>query len=155
MNRQEYNKQYHQDNLEVEHQRCKDYYKTNKGKVLTKQLEYRKKNKSIYNKKRKEYYYNSDKKSLSQYQKLRIKVLDRLGNKCVRCGFSDGRALQVDHIKNNGYVEFKKYTARQIYQRVLKLPPEELKKNYQLLCANCNWIKKYETKEKKWFGDSE
>jgi len=54
----------------------------------------------------------------------RQKVVDSLGGVCVRCGFSDIRALQIDHIKNK----------------------------YQLLCANCNWIKRYEDKEKRELG---
>jgi hypothetical protein len=43
----------------------------------------------------------------------------------------------------------------QVYKRILTLSQEELSSEYQLLCANCNWIKKYEENSKylKWFGD--
>lgn len=74
--------------------------------------------------------------------KQRLKVLARLGNKCVRCGFSDIRALQIDHIEGGGSEEIRKYTS-QIYKRYLERNCEGL----QLLCANCNWIKKFENNE--------
>ncbi|MFZ3077101.1 MAG: hypothetical protein WA139_01480 [Candidatus Aenigmatarchaeota archaeon] len=89
---------------------------------------------------------------------LRQKILHRLGNKCIRCGFSDWRALQIDHIHGRGNKEFDSFRrngiikTNQYYRKLLKMPLQELTKNYQLLCANCNWIKKYENKEhKKWF----
>src|SRR3990167_3657310 len=34
-------------------------------------------------------------------------VLDVLGNKCSRCGFSDKRALQIDHKNGGGALERK------------------------------------------------
>lgn len=79
------------------------------------------------------------------YDNIRQSLLVLLGNKCVKCGFSDPRALQVDHINGGGSIEKKKTTrtfSKMIIESVLK---EENK--YQLLCANCNWIKRYENHE--------
>lgn len=84
------------------------------------------------------------------YQVLRAQVLTVLGEKCARCGFADKRALQVDHREGNGTRERRWRTkAGRIcqsgiptYRRVLREPEE-----YQLLCANCNWIKKAERRE--------
>ncbi len=79
------------------------------------------------------------------YQKLRREVLKKLGNKCIQCGFSDWRALQIDHVNGGGTKE-KKEIKRTYHLFVL----EEIKKGsnkYQLLCANCNWIKRYENNE--------
>lgn len=78
-------------------------------------------------------------------QKIRQKVLELLGNKCVKCGFSDYRALQIDHI-NGDSPDDGTVTGSSYYKRVIaSIEKEELK--YQLLCSNCNWIKRYEKNE--------
>lgn len=80
------------------------------------------------------------------YKKKRLEILLLIGGaelKCKRCGFDDDRALQIDHINGNGYAE------REI-QRHLNKYIKHVEKNlmnYQILCANCNWIKVYENKE--------
>jgi len=80
------------------------------------------------------------------YQELKKEVFNVLGNECVKCGFIDKRALQIDHINGGGYQEIKNLSARQRYYNVLK--SVKLKENkYQLLCANCNWIKRFTDKE--------
>ena len=70
-----------------------------------------------------------------------------MGNKCIRCGIDDWRILQVDHINNDGNEERRRVRLEQLYKKILEMNNEELNRNYQLLCANCNWIKKYENKE--------
>lgn len=69
-----------------------------------------------------------------------------LGGKCAKCGFSDFRALQVDHINGDGNVERHLLRRNDYYPNVLKsfLADE---KRYQLLCCNCNWIKREENGE--------
>lgn len=76
--------------------------------------------------------------------KLKKSVLALFGNKCKKCGFGDWRALQIDHINGGGRKDRKKdgYNSRIFYKRVLKNP-----EGFQLLCANCNWIKRYEKEE--------
>ncbi len=57
------------------------------------------------------------------------------------------RALQFDHINGGGHRERKNLT-----KQVSKVVMESFLKNenkYQLLCANCNWIKKSENNETK------
>jgi len=73
--------------------------------------------------------------------------MELLGNKCVKCGFSDIRALQIDHkigscIKDR--IKFKNDNLAHIYY--LKNPIFALN-NLQILCANCNWIKRSENNE--------
>ena len=83
--------------------------------------------------------------------KKRKEVVDLLGGKCKRCGFDDMRALQIDHIKGGGYKEIKNIHSRER----IRLVKESIKNNenkYQLLCANCNWIKRYEDKQKRELG---
>jgi|GEM_PF-2401918 len=85
-------------------------------------------------------------------RKIRMKLIEALGGKCARCGFSDWRALQIDHINGGGTQERKKYVPNgkgfsyKYYNDILKRV-EAGSKDYQLLCANCNQIKKYENKE--------
>lgn len=81
----------------------------------------------------------------------RQRVVDLLGGKCKRCGFTDIRALQIDHINGGGYREIRKHSAKIRYKLVLK-SVENKENKYQLLCANCNWIKRYEDKEKRELG---
>ena len=84
----------------------------------------------------------------STHAKLRKEVLHFLGNKCVRCGINDFRVLQIDHINGNGYQEKKRFgrggqASVKYYRHVIAVAGE----GYQLLCANCNWIKRYEQQE--------
>jgi hypothetical protein len=81
---------------------------------------------------------------------VRQAVLQRLGGKC-KCGFSDWRALQIDHINGGGNQACKGVDKLCYYNALLKLPEAELHLEYQILCANCNWIKRYENNEfSKW-----
>src|SRR3990167_1754197 len=74
--------------------------------------------------------------------KLRKDALTLLGDKCVICGFNDARALQIDHINGGGAKENRELRTQGIYRRVLTGVA-----GYQLLCANCNWIKRSENNE--------
>ncbi len=76
-------------------------------------------------------------------RRVRQRLLDRYGRACSRCGFDDERALQLDHINGGGRVEQKAIGVYGIYRRALLAPDGE----YQILCANCNWIKRAENKE--------
>lgn len=69
-----------------------------------------------------------------------------MGGRCVRCGFSDIRALQVDHVNGHGRRELATVTSRNAYYKTVLAHPER----YQLLCANCNWIKRAENAEHRW-----
>ena len=96
-------------------------------------------------------WYQKHKKEISFHdlklrQKNREKIYDILGHKCIRCGFTDKRALQFDHIKGGGSKWVKSKTSRfKISAEFLKLP--NIKEEIQILCANCNWIKKFESWE--------
>ena len=74
---------------------------------------------------------------------LRLRALETLGNKCVRCGFSDPRALQIDHINGGGSKEMKSKGNYKIYRDIVLGNLN----GYQALCANCNWIKRHENNE--------
>lgn len=72
------------------------------------------------------------------YDDLKKKVYDRYGRKCKRCGFSDERVLQIDHVNGDGAKDLDKWA--QFLRKVLNAPDGQ----YQVLCANCNWIKRIE-----------
>lgn len=92
--------------------------------------------------------YNNKMFSRLYAQKIRKEALEALGGKCVRCGFNDRRALQIDHIGGHGAKDIQGNGGyNSIYLRkVIKsfLVGEGI---YQLLCANCNWIKRSENNE--------
>jgi len=75
----------------------------------------------------------------------RSAVFDKLGRSCARCGFSDIRALQIDHVFGNGRLDrVKNRTNVSTYKKILASLPSD---KYQILCANCNWIKRIENNE--------
>lgn len=79
-------------------------------------------------------------------KKQRDNILFLLGNVCKFCNFSDIRALAIDHINAGGNAERKKIGGG-YYSKVLKDILNKKKHKYQLLCFNCNQIKKVENKE--------
>ena len=70
----------------------------------------------------------------------RAQIYNILGRKCVQCGFLDERALQVDHINGGGSKERKLYKGNGAYGLVRAIKEQPLA--FQILCANCNWIKR-------------
>ena len=82
-------------------------------------------------------------KESEKRKEIRMKVLNKLGGKCVKCDFSDWRALQIDHIKGGGHEKSNTAT----YYEILKMSETEARQKYQCLCANCNWIKRCDNKE--------
>ena len=82
---------------------------------------------------------------------LKIKVYNLLGNKCINpyniehgpIFLTDIRCLQIDHINGNGKKEYKKWHSTSTYLRHILKNIDD----YQLLCANCNWIKRKINKE--------
>ena len=88
-------------------------------------------------------------KSIRKRRKeIKIEIYRLLGNKCIRCGFSDVRALQIDHVHGGGNRKRKERKSDYLaYYRYILKQIKLGSKDYQLLCANCNWIKRWENKE--------
>jgi polyribonucleotide nucleotidyltransferase len=156
----EYYKKYREKNKESLNNYSREYYSKNKD---TKIREYLKENKEKINKQQKEYscknevkerrreiqknyYYNNTEKRKdcinSYHKRLKDAIFDILGRKCVHCGFSDMRALQLDHVNGGGGKERKINNGQIRYLMILKKLAED-SKEYQILCANCNWIKRH------------
>lgn len=77
-----------------------------------------------------------------RFGELREEIFNILGHACIRCGFSDKRALQFDHVNANGSKHRKQNGGIGIYRDILNNPDK-----FQVLCANCNWIKRFECGE--------
>ncbi len=85
---------------------------------------------------------NAQKSNRKYNRKLRVAALAFLGGKCVRYGFDDPRALQIDHINGGGTKEHSGMSPQTFHLKIISGA-----EGYQLLCANCNQIKRYENNE--------
>lgn len=84
--------------------------------------------------------------------RTRLKLIELLGPKCVRCGFTDARVLHIDYIGGGGAREMKSRGGNiQLYSFYLH-HPEDAKERLQVLCGNCNWIKRHQRGEVNWGG---
>lgn len=89
-------------------------------------------------------YYHKNARILSEKRKVTVRemckaVYDILGRYCKCCGFSDMRALQIDHVNGFGNKERRKLSSSSpaFYKKIIAAAGY----GYQVLCANCNWIK--------------
>jgi len=76
--------------------------------------------------------------------KIRTEILVLLGNKCCRCGFSDIRILQIDHVNNSGGKERERFKGKLQYYKYILDKVKNGSKDYQILCPNCNWLKRFD-----------
>lgn len=108
--------------------------------------EYHKKNRFDRNVKSAEYYELNRLKVAERIKtkrdNKRKEVIEHLGGACVRCGYKDIRALQIDHI-NGGGIKDRGTSIYAFLNKVLN----DVSGLYQLLCANCNQIKRIENRE--------
>ncbi len=117
--------------------------------ALTKAQEYQKKYRQLHPDYWKNWYKTHPNHKQYDHVKYRLLIISRLGGKCIHCGITDQRVLQIDHINGHGREEFRKYKGNPdaFYRSIFELSDNDLEENYQILCANCNWIKKYERNE--------
>jgi len=107
---------------------------------------YRDKHKEKIRSKARRHYHRWAQKYHAQRQVRRKEMIDILGGHCVKCGIDDIRVLQIDHINGGGIKEIRHHSQEWLYKRVIK-SFQKGENKYQLLCANCNWIKKWEKNE--------
>lgn len=94
-------------------------------------------------------YYETHKEHVRVYcrnyhQKIKRLILGHYSNgsmKCIRCGFDDIRALSIDHI-NGGGTKHREVTTKAGIAFYLWLKKNNYPKGYQVLCMNCQWIKR-------------
>lgn len=74
----------------------------------------------------------------------RLQLIIILGGQCIECKYNlDIRALQIDHIKGGGTKEVKRFGSLSKMCKYYLCNIEIAKANLQVLCANCNVIKRY------------
>ncbi len=81
---------------------------------------------------------------------LKREVILHYGNGeivCSRCGFKDIKALSIDHINGGGNKHRRKIKNFYYWLRKNNFP-----EGYQVLCMNCQFIKKIEEDEHRWNG---
>jgi hypothetical protein len=151
----------------------KEWKKKNKEKVTEHNRKYYSKAKERILAHMHEYYDKNSEKILTQQktpasrirrnacgrkrrQDIKIELFNLLGNKCsnkeclVPGGCTDQRCLQIDHVNSGGTKHIKNVKEKGYHYFSVVL--EEVKKGskeYQLMCANCNWIKRCETDKEK------
>jgi len=128
------------------------YYEKNKEKIVAQREVQRKTEQARIRQRR--YYLRYRAKIKLAYRKcqykLKVEVLTHYGNgklACVKCGFSNLRALSIDHIDGAGGNHKrgkKKLTGLGLYTWLrLNNYPE----GFQTLCMNCQYIKRVENNE--------
>ncbi|KKM95042.1 hypothetical protein LCGC14_1192260 [marine sediment metagenome] len=82
---------------------------------------------------------------MGQLKAERVDIIMMLGGACSECGMDDLRCLQIDHVNAGGSKD------RQVNSYKAKAMARAwhgaMAGKYQVLCANCNWIKRYENNE--------
>lgn len=148
---QEYREKWYSENRESAIQKSLDRYYSNREEILKAGVEKyasldqdKRDRKIAINKK----WAESNREKVNAYKrkyelKKKNEVFDLLGRKCSVCGFSDERALQIDHVNGGGNKERKSMRGKKLYGHILSLGGV----GYQILCANCNWIKRVENSE--------
>lgn len=135
----EYSKQYYQKHKEQYEEHARKYYLEHKEQIIQKTRKYHLEHSEQAKKASRKY-------RRKLMRELRQKIIEKLGNKCIRCGFSDVRTLEIDHVHGGGSKERKEiHDCKKYYDKVLA----DMNENYQLLCANCNSIKISENGEYK------
>lgn len=110
----------------------RNWYNRNREKILAKKREQMKESRK-----------RNPQKHRDIAKKARVKrrqaLFDIYGRKCASCGFKDLRALTLDHVLNNGAAERKRLGEIGVYIRALMA---RNRKDYQILCMNCQFIKR-------------
>ena len=138
-----------------------NYYIKNREEILAKRKSWYQANKELaklYRLENKEYYkqkYNEwrlenpermrelvRESARRQHKAYRDFLFDLLGRECKNCGLNDIRILHFDHINNDGYEDRKRLKGVNQFLRYYNRHPEEAKQKLQILCANCNWMKR-------------
>jgi len=112
--------------------------------------------KEYYEKHGKKYYEKNKTKKIEQRRKwrnaLRMQIIELLGGKCsnpncpVPPEKMDVRCLQIDHVYGGGTKEIKKMN-RDNYMKMIFQKIKSGSKDYQLLCAYCNWLKELDKRQ--------
>jgi len=138
--------------------RCPRCRKINKLEKYRKKVKEFSKKGLNYNKENYKKNKESIKKSLRRYYlrtrgQLRLGALQTIAdNKSIQCAkhkdwcccgnSSNLDYLELDHIKNDGAIDRKKFSKGNTFYRWIIDNPEKARKKLQILCSNAQWIKR-------------
>jgi hypothetical protein len=142
-----YGKKYAETHREKLHLHAKQYRERHREKIKRRRHERYINRITVEHQKHREWIRKHPDFRHDKWRELRNAILARLGSKCVACGNIDSRVLCIDHINGGGTKERRLLGASGFMLKLKKLSDDELKRNYQLLCANCNMIKTEEQGE--------
>jgi hypothetical protein len=136
---------YRSTHKEACYQRTKEWRKNNRESINVYKTEYMKTHPE-----QQEWY----KKYIREWERkhrndAREEIISILGRKCnnpdciVPPEKLDIRALQIDHVNNDGFKDRCHSSGSRYYSRILKAIKGG-SKDYQMLCVYCNWMKKVE-----------
>ena len=125
----EWSRKYYQENREKVLERVRLHYQENKERIVKWHRNYA------------EAGYRA-----KWYLKKKVEILSHYSDgtiKCAHCGFDDIRALSIDHIDGGG-APHRKMTGNDIYGWLKR---NGFPKGYQVLCMNCQLIKRQVNRE--------
>lgn len=143
--RKKYEHEYYLKHKEDINRKAREWRKNNPDKIRDIAKRYRENHREEYNRKSLEYRKRTGRTSKIYRERYRLRLFEILGGtKCVICGFDDIRALQFDH-KNGGGLNDRKrlgFSTDTYYKYYVEHDKEAIA-NLQVLCSNCNWIKRH------------
>ena len=80
-------------------------------------------------------------KEYAYKKQMRQKAVEILGGRCVKCGNTDIRVLQINH-KNGGGRQDRKGRPYRFYREIVNGKRD--REGYDVRCANCNILYQYE-----------
>ena len=82
-----------------------------------------------------------------RFLQLKSEILTHYGDgelACVRCGYTDIRALSIDHINGDGARHRRVENIGSLYPWLKR---NQFPSGFQTLCMNCQWVKRVENGE--------
>ncbi|MDE1873981.1 MAG: hypothetical protein KGI04_02575 [Candidatus Micrarchaeota archaeon] len=131
-----YNKQYRARNLTRLREHDRNYYSGNIERIRR----YRKENSARFALQRKEY------KSRLREEVFRY-YSEGSAPRCAGCGETRISLLTLDHIHNDGASERRKLKRKGGIEFYIWLKKNSFPAGYQVLCYNCNWIRRYNSSD--------
>lgn len=134
-------RRYHQENREKIAERHRQYNKQHKEEISANKGQYYLSNKEAMGGK----WLRASKSYNRRLKELVISHYSLDSNSCAFCGFGDLRALSIDHINGGGGKHRKEVGNFYAWLKRNNFP-----EGYQVLCMNCQFIKRVEKREHRW-----
>jgi hypothetical protein len=124
-------------------------YHENPEKHIAQVQKWRQRNRARYLNYKLEYYLDNLDVIRSKSRDKRLRLLEMLGCICAMRGYCENvLALQIDHIFGDGHKDKVRFNGSGLAQYKYYLEhADEAKARLQVLCSNCNQIKRFENKE--------